>query len=54
MDQRENGKAIGNFVLQLNSSSVNFSVSYEKWNNIPHYTKTKINGRGPCEPSLTS
>ena len=27
---------------------------YEKWNNIPHYTQTEINGRGPCEPSLTS
>ena len=22
---------------------------YEKWNNIPHYTQTEINGRGPCE-----
>ena len=27
---------------------------YEKWNNIPHGTQTEINGRGPCEPSLTS
>ena len=27
---------------------------YEKWNNIPHYTQTEINGRGHCEPSLTS
>ena len=27
---------------------------YDRWNNIPHYTQTKINGRGPCEPSLTS
>ena len=27
---------------------------YEKWNNIPHYTKTEKYGRGPCEPSLTS
>ena len=27
---------------------------YDKWNNIPHNTKTEINGRGPCEPSLTS
>ena len=24
---------------------------YVKWNNIPHYTHTEINGRGPCEPS---
>ena len=30
------------------------AVQYEKWNNIPHYTQTEINGRGPCEPSLTS
>ena len=22
----------------------------EKWNNIPHFTQTDINGRGPCEP----
>ena len=28
-----------------------FKVSlYEKWNNIPHYSQTEINGRGPCEP----
>ena len=27
---------------------------YEKWNNIPHFTQTEINGREPCEPSLTS
>ena len=27
---------------------------YEKWNNIPHYTQTEINGRGPCEPSVIS
>merc|ERR1711911_227947 len=30
------------------------TLLYEKWNNIPHYTQTEINGRGPCEPSLTS
>ena len=29
-------------------------TTHEKWNNIPHYTQTEINGRGPCEPSLTS
>ena len=27
---------------------------YDKWNNIPHHTQTETNGRGPCEPSLTS
>ena len=26
---------------------------YDKWNNIPHYTQTEINGIGPYEPSLT-
>ena len=30
-----------------------FSVAFEKWNTIPHYTQTEIKGRGPCEPSLT-
>ena len=27
---------------------------YDKWNNIPYNTKTEINGRGPCEPPVTS
>ena len=27
---------------------------YEKWNNIPPYTQTETNRRGPCKPSLTS
>ena len=26
----------------------------DMWNNIPHYTQTETNGKGPCEPSLTS
>ena len=25
-------------------------LTYDKWNNIPHYAQTNLNGRGPCEP----
>ena len=31
-----------------------FVIKNDKWNNIPDYTQTEINGRGPCEPSQTS
>ena len=27
-------------------------MSYDRWNNIPHYTQIKKYGRGPFEPSL--
>ena len=35
--------------MRMKTNSLN-----DKWNNIPHQTQTEINGRGPCEPSLTS
>ena len=44
-------------LLVLVAASVFLSVCvsiYDMRNNIPHYTQTEINGRGPCEPSLTS
>ena len=40
---------------QASAKEVLFSSCvYEKWNNIPHYTQTEINGRGPCEPPSTN
>ena len=37
---------------QVTSDDLIFS--YEKWNNIPRYIQTGLNGRGPCELSLTN
>ena len=41
------------YVCDLRIQSVEKTLHlYEKWNNIPHYTQTETNERGPCEPSL--
>ena len=29
-------------------------IKYDNQNNVPHFTQTEKNGRGPCEPSLIS
>ena len=41
-------------VIQDHTVHKAVSLGYEKWNNIAHYNQNEINGRGPCEPSLTS
>ena len=38
----------------FNHAWINCNWPNDKWSNIPHYIQTEINGRGPCEPSLTS
>ena len=35
-------------------ASLTHVLPIDMWNNIPHYPQTEINGRGPCEPSLTT
>ena len=53
-DKEKYRKGIKSLFIVFHSAMKSFESVYDKWNNIPRYIQTEINGRGRRKTSMTS